>query len=217
MKRLIIIGAGGFGREVHQWATECDHHGNTWRIAGFVDDNPAALDDRPGLPPILGRVWHYAPQADDIFVCALGKPALRAQVWDHYTARGATFGSVIHWTAQVGPRVTLGRGVVLCPHVVLTCDCAIGDNTALNVATAVGHDARIGAHCQLSSMCDITGHVTVGDQVFMGSRASILPSKQVGDGAVVGAGAVVIRDVPAHTTVFGNPAKVLFRNDDASL
>ncbi|NBD36954.1 MAG: transferase, partial [Verrucomicrobia bacterium] len=189
MKRLLIIGAGGFGREVLQWARASIDRGRDWEPGGFLDDRACALEG-PGreFPPIVGTVREYEPREEDVFVCALGSPRLRAQVFEHFKKRGARFVRVVHPSCHLGEGVTLGEGVILCPGVVLTCDIAIGANTALNVNTAVGHDARIGAHCQISSFCDLTGYVRLGDRVFLGSRASVLPGIHVGDGATVGAG-----------------------------
>ncbi len=212
MKQLVIIGAGGFGREVLEWARACPAYRREWEIAGFLDDRPDALAPYRGIGlGILGNTRDYLPRKEDVFICALGKPSQRAALRQRFLERGAQFTRVIHESCVIGRGVELGEGVILCPRVVLTCDLAIGPNTALNVASAVGHDARIGADCQISSFCDITGFVTVGDGVFMGSRASIIPGKRVGDGAVIGAGAVVVSNVPASVTVFGNPARLLVR------
>ncbi|MCX6889709.1 MAG: transferase, partial [Verrucomicrobia bacterium] len=71
------------------------------------------------------------------------------------------------------------------------------------------HDASLGPWTSLSAQCDITGHVRVADRVFMGSRASIIPSKSVGSRSIVGAGAVVVTDVPPDVTVVGIPARIL--------
>ncbi|NBX34538.1 hypothetical protein EBR16_04160 [bacterium] len=79
----------------------------------------------------------------------------------------------------------------------------------VNLHATVGHDARIGAWSTLSAHCDVTGGVQVADRVFMGSRVSIIPGRKVGARAVLGAGAVVITDVPPGVTMVGNPAKVL--------
>jgi sugar O-acyltransferase (sialic acid O-acetyltransferase NeuD family) len=213
MRRLIIIGAGGFGREVLEWARECAAYGKEWEIGGFLDDRPDALQNTPAVDlPILGNTHDYEPRPEDCFLCAMGTPALRARMRKRFEAKGAVFTRLIHESCVVGRRVDLGPGVILCPRVVLTCDIVIGANTALNVASAVGHDAVIGEDCQISSFCDITGYVAIGNRVLLGSRASIIPSKRVGDEAIVGAGSVVVSDVPGAVTVFGNPARILTRH-----
>ncbi len=213
MKKLVIIGAGGFGREILGWAKESTAYRKEWEIAGFLDDRPEAISDAHGIDlPILGSTVDYQPTPEDVFICALGNPALRKEMRNRFTERGGVFTRIIHESCVIGRNVNLGMGVILCPRVVLTCDLSIGDNSALNVATAVGHDAWIGDDCQISSFCDLTGHVRVGDSVMMGSRVSILPGRSIGDHAVVGAGSVVVSDIPESVTVFGNPAKILTRH-----
>jgi sugar O-acyltransferase (sialic acid O-acetyltransferase NeuD family) len=213
MKQLIIIGAGGFGREVLEWALHCPAYRREWEIAGFLDDRADALAAHPEIKlPILGNTRDYEPRPEDTFLCAMGTPVLRARMRQRFEAQGGTFTRLIHESCIVGRRVDLGPGVILCPRVVLTCDISVGANSAFNIGSAVGHDAVIGEDCQISSFCDITGYVHIGDRVMLGSRASIIPGKRVGDGAVVGAGSVVVANVPEAVTVFGNPARVLMRH-----
>ncbi len=213
MKQLLIIGAGGFGREVAEWARQSTAFRREWEVAGFLDDRPEALAAYPdnGLP-IIGSTLDYRPGPNDVFLCALGDPRLRAEMRQRFQERGAVFTRLIHASVVMGRGVQLDPGVILCPGVVLTTDLHIGANTALNVSSAVGHDAEIGVDCQISSFCDITGWVRIGDRVLLGSGARLIPGRQVGSDAVVGAGAVVVRDVPPAVTVFGNPATVLTRH-----
>lgn len=213
MKQLVIIGAGGFGREVAEWARNCTAYRREWEVAGFLDDNPLALERFPEIGlSVLGGTADYQPRPNEVFLIALGKPSLRRAMRERFTGRGARFTRLIHESCVVGSRVQLEPGVILCPRVVLTCDLVVGANCALNVSTAMGHDARMGEDCQISSFCDITGYVQIGSGVLMGSRASVIPGRKVGDGAIVGAGSVVVADVPPGVTVFGNPARILTRH-----
>lgn len=204
--RLVLLGAGGFGREVHQWACDAWRLGRRggWRFGGFLDDGDVADPLLPG--PVVGRIATYVPRRGDVFLCAIGDPAARQRTTQRLVEVGARFATLVHPTAVVGRNVELGAGVILCPRVILTCDIRVGDHTALNCGTAVGHDARLGRWCQVSSFCDITGRCEVGDGVFLGSRVSLLPGARVGDGASVGAGSVVLRRVGPGERVFGVPA-----------
>jgi sugar O-acyltransferase (sialic acid O-acetyltransferase NeuD family) len=214
MKQLLIIGAGGFGREVAAWARQSPAYRREWEVAGFLDDDPSALEAFPeNRLPILGNTRDYMPRDNEVFLCAVGNAPMRAEIRSRFEARGAVFTRLIHESVVLGERVHLEPGVILCPRVVLTSDLSIGKNTALNVATAVGHDVQIGEDCQISSFCDITGFVEIGDRVLMGSGARIIPSRKVGSDAVLGAGSVVVRDVPEAVTVFGNPARLLTARD----
>jgi sugar O-acyltransferase (sialic acid O-acetyltransferase NeuD family) len=198
---------------VLEWAIQNTAYQKEWSIAGFLDDRPDALSLFPEIElPVLGSTKDYEPRKGQTFIIALGHPQLRAEMRTRFSERGAQFTRLIHESCVLGSRVHLEPGVILCPGVVLTCDIHIGANTALNVSSAVGHDAVIGEDCQISSFCDMTGYVQLGDRVLMGSRASIIPGKRVGNGATVGAGSVVVSNVPANVTVFGNPARILTRH-----
>lgn len=209
MKRLIIIGAGGFGREVLAWARQCPEFRRDWEIAGFLDDNLEATAAYVIDVPILGRVDAWQPASDDLFVCAIANPAAKRRCTTQIEQRGGIFTRLIHPSVIFGERVELADGVILCPRATLTCDIKVGRHSAINLFTAVGHDARIGNYCQMHSYTEACGHVVLENEVLMGTHATILPGKRVGQGAVVGAGSVVLSDVPAGVTVVGTPAKRL--------
>lgn len=207
MKKLIIVGAGGFGREVYGWALSDASCGDEWEVAGFIDDNPAALDGFEYTVSVLGSIDAHQPAGDELFVCAIGAPSVKRALCEKLLARGAQFTSVVHATSLVGANVQLGRGVVLCPYSVITCDSRVGDFAAINCHSSVGHDVTIGAWVTLSGHCDVTGQTEIGEMAFLGSGARILPLKRVGARATVGAGSVVISHVADDEKVFGNSAR----------
>ena len=178
-------------------------------MAGFLDDNIGALSGYDHRLPVVGTIRGYDPDPSDALVMAIGVPQVKLKVARSLIERGAAFLTVIHPTAMVGERVSLGDGCVVCPNVVITCDVHIGAFVTLNVKATVGHDARIGDGCTLSGHADVTGCARLGEGVFLGSHASVLPGVQVGDFATVGAGSVVVKRVKAEQTVIGVPAKAL--------
>lgn len=207
MKRLLIIGAGGFGREVMSWASHVNADQRDWEVGGFLDSNPKALDGYDRKIEIVGDPLTYTPSDGDLFVCAIGDPATKLRMCRDMKARGARFLTLIHPTAVIGLDCIIGEGCVLCPGAVITTSVTLGSFVCLNVYSTVGHDAVIGDGCTLSAHTDVTGYATLGEGVFLGTHASILPNATVGDYAVVGAGSVVLRKVRAHSTVVGVPAK----------
>ena len=207
MQKLVIIGAGGFGREVHAWATQTEDCGRKWTIKGFIDDNPDALRDRPSPGAILARVSDYAPQPEDVFVCAIGIPNLKRRCSEIISGRGGVFVNVVHRTVTFAHEVSLGAGIVLCPGVVISANTKLGDGVGVNLCATVDHDVTVGAWSQLNCHCDLTGGATLEEEVFVGSHATILPGVRVGRGATIGAGAVVNKDVERGTTVAGVPAR----------
>lgn len=178
-----------------------------WEVAGFLDQNPDALRGFKERSGVIADVDEYAPLPNDLFVCAVGAPAVKRRLVEALLSKGAEFISLIHPSVVVGDFVQMGRGVVVCPGAVLTSDSVVGDFVAINCLSSVGHDVRIGAYTTISGHCDLTGNTHYGEAVFLGSGARVIPGKSVGNGAYVGAGSVVIRSVAADDQVFGNPAR----------
>ncbi|MEM7790574.1 MAG: acetyltransferase [Verrucomicrobiota bacterium] len=207
MKKLIIVGAGGFGREIYAWAGSHPDANKEWKICGFLDDNRSALKNLQYQVPIIGTVEGHKPSPDEVYVCAIGDPLAKRRVCELLLTKSARFIRLVHPSAVIGNNVSLGIGVVICPLAVLTVDIEIGDFVLINCQTSAGHDSRIESWATISAHCDLTSGTRVGDSAFLGSGASIIPGKSVGKNAVVGAGSVVIRSVPDGVKVFGNPAR----------
>lgn len=206
MKRLLIIGAGGFGREVLQWASDIPEHKRDWAVEGFLDANPSALDSFDCGFSVSGDPFDYVPKEDDLFVCAIGNPAAKLRLCSSLKKRGAIFITLIHPTAIIGDRCSIGEGCIFCPGTIVTVDVVISDFVTVNVKSTIGHNAVIGTGCTLSGSVDITGYATLGEGVFLGSHAVVLPGAKIGDYAIIGAGSVVLKKVKPGATVMGVPA-----------
>lgn len=207
LPKLVIVGAGGFGREMLAWARQSVECGVKWEIGSFIDDNLSALDGKNTPARIAGRIADHQPKSDEVFICALGVPALKRKVMELLLSRGAVFTHLIHRTAVMGDNVDMAAGVVMCPYSIASANNRLGVGVALNLHATVDHDATVDDWSQINCHCDLTASVRVGKEVFLGSRVSVIPNVQVGDGAYVGAGSVVLRDVPAGAKVVGSPAR----------
>ena len=208
MKHLIIIGVGGFARELFWNAHDSVGYGTGWDIKGFLDgDVELAAEKYEKLPlPVLGDVDSYVIQTNDCFICAIGSPKVKEKLVQRVLVRGGEFINVIHNTAIVHPTVQMGRGNILCPLVHILDHAKVGDFVTFNGRSGMGHDAQIGDYSSVMSAVDITGYVRAGKRTFWGSGSRALPHSRIDDDATVGVASVVFKHVRAGAKVFGNPA-----------
>jgi len=207
MKNLIIIGAGGCGREVLQWAEDVNEVELTWNIKGFLDDDKQALDGKKCRYEVIGTVDDYEICQDDLFICAIGNPVVREKVVNKMLLKGAQFTSVIHPTSVIADNAEIGGGAILYPYSIISDNAALEPFCIVNMHSCVAHDARLGKYCTISAFCDITGNTKLGDYVFMGSGVKLVPSVKIGDNAFICAGSIVMTNVREGRKVMGNPAK----------
>lgn len=209
MKNLIIIGAGGCGREVLQWAKDVNEKENRWNIKGFIDDDLNALEGKKCGVAVISTIDGYPIEADDEFVCCIGNSRTRKMVVEKLKSKGAVFITLIHPNAVIADSCTLGEGVIVYPYALISDNAVIGDGCIINMHSSVAHDSVLGEYCTISAHCDITGMCTLGDRVFMGSTSHVVPGSKIGDDVYICAGSTVMTGVRAGKKVLGNPAKVI--------
>ena len=190
MKNLVIIGAGGCGREVLQWARQINAAERRWNIKGFLEYDGHALEGKKCGAEICGNDDTYEIRDDDEFICAIGNGALREKAVKQLKKRGARFTNVIHPTAIVADTARLGDGVILYPFTVVSDHAVIEDGVIVNSHTSIAHDSHLEEYCTLSAHCDVTGMCTLGKRVFMGTSSNVIP------GSVIGMMFLSAREVP---------------------
>jgi sugar O-acyltransferase (sialic acid O-acetyltransferase NeuD family) len=204
-RNLLIVGAGGFGREVLGYIEDDNP---LFRVKGFLDSRSHALDATPRDVPIVGDPLTYEPLPDEAFMAALGDPKLRFE----YTAalrdrHHVDFATVVHPRAHVSRHAHIPHGCIIGPGVGISVDAHIGEFSCIQEYTVVGHDAQIGSWCQVNSHCTIAGGARIGNFVTIHPNCVITSRAVIGDGVTVAPGSVVVGRIPAGITVIGNPAK----------
>ena len=208
MTPLVIVGAGGHGRELLDIVDALAAVGDTtYEFAGFVDDGEidAEIVGRRGAQ-MLGTTDVLA-DFDAHYALGVGKSAIRAELDTKLTSFGRRAATLVHPLASVASDNVLAPGVVLAAGSRVTTNVHLGRHTHLNVNAVVSHDCRVGDHVTLSPGVFLNGEVTVADGAFFGTSAVVTPGLTVGQGAIVGAGAVVTGNVAPSTTVVGVPAR----------
>ncbi len=201
--RIAVIGAGGHAKVV----ADAVLASGSDQIVGFFDDNSALWNGTVFGLPVSGPIASWQDHSVDSLVLGIGNNAVRKKIFDQFKSSGAKFATVVHPRATLAKGVVLGEGAVIFANVVVNSDTQIGSNCILNTACTVDHDCIVGAHTHLAPGVNVAGDVRVGEGVFAGIGAKIIPGISFGDWALIGAGAVVTRDVEVAAKVAGIPAK----------
>ena len=206
MKNLIIIGASGFGREVAWLVERINQVQNTWKLLGFLDDNPALKDSFVNGYPVLGSVDRASEYKDCCFVCAIGASKVRKKIIQSLP-ESTEYATLIDPSAEMSAFVSVGKGSIICAHNLLTVNISIGNHVIINLDCTVGHDAVLGDFTTLYPSVNVSGATTTGSCVELGTGVQIIQGKTIGENTILGAGAVVVKDIPPNCTAVGSPAK----------
>ena len=199
-RELVIFGAGGLAREIAWLAGECA--ADNWTIAGFVEkDRAAQIGKMLGGYPIMDLAAIKSHHPGALAVAAVGSPAIRENIVADAIAAGFGFATLIHPGIARSRSVVVGEGTLILPGSTLTVDIRLGRHVQINPGCTLAHDARVGDFSTLSPGVRVSGFVHIGNRVAIGTGAVIVNGTAerpltIGDGAVIGAGSVVLKDVP---------------------
>lgn len=199
MKDLIIVCAGGFGREVYYMAKSI----GKWNIKGFIDDNSHALDGVNIALPIIGTIKDWMPSENEVFALGVSNPKTKEAIIKIMKTKGAMFETLIAPHSRIIETTTIGEGCIISGSVG---DCVKIGNFVNVMGSMIGQDSTIDDFSTTTGFTNIAS-AYIGKRVFLGSHSVILNGKKVGDDAFVCAGSIVFSNVKAGTKVFGNPAK----------
>lgn len=208
-KKIVLIGAGGFGREVASIIEVLNKIKPTYELLGFLDDSERYHDgDMINGYPWLGKKEWILEHKDEVLCnCTIGNSKIKAKIQEDFTAKGVRFETIIAYGGYIGPFTEVGPGCVFYGRVTIAVNCKIGAGVVMNTDANIGHDVEIGDYTTIMPVAGISGACKIGREVSIGGHAFIVPGRKVGDGAVIAAGSIVFSNVKAGTTVLGNPAK----------
>lgn len=206
LKPLVIIGAGGFGREVAWLVADINKAHPEWDFLGFVDDK--AVGETVEGYPVLGTIaWLMERDEQPYVVCAIGDPRTRRKLARPFEEKGFRFATLVHPTVQMSDYVRIGAGSIVCAGTILTTNINVGRHAILNIGCRIGHDTSLGDYASLMPGVNIAGEVSIAEGCYFGLNACVINRTSVGEWSIIGAGAAVVRDIPARVVAVGVPAK----------
>jgi sugar O-acyltransferase (sialic acid O-acetyltransferase NeuD family) len=209
MKELIIVGAGGFGRELFYLCKECIGYGISFKVIGYLDDFISPMNNNFGYPPVLGDIESHQILENQVFICSVSNVKRKLEITKRLTSKGANFINLIHSTARVVETAKLGKGCIIGPFVSVGANANIGDFCLLQTGVIVGHDVEVGNNCRLDNYAILIAGVKIKQNTTIHSNSVVNANIVIEEGAIVGACSFVIRNVKSGSTVYGNPAKIL--------
>ncbi len=206
---LVIIGAGGHGREALDVVEAMNKEAHQFDFLGFLDDGLPDLDllARRGVK-LLGPSTALA-RLDASYVIGIGSSDTRRRLDEFATSIGRKPARLVHPSATIGADVSLGAGTVVCAHVSVTTNITVGRHVHVGLNSTIAHDAVLGDYVTIMPGATISGNVKVGAAATIGANATVIQGLEIGPEAFVGAGAAVVRPVLPGITVGGVPARPL--------
>jgi sugar O-acyltransferase (sialic acid O-acetyltransferase NeuD family) len=208
---MIIIGAKGFAKEVLEVAWQ----NNIRDDIAFFDNVSKDLD-----PMVFNRFrilvsyedvthWFLTSKSKD-FVLGIGNPSTRRTLTNKFEKLGGTLSSLISPFAHIGHFGNhIGVGCTIMTGVVITNSITLGKGSLINLNCTIGHDSIIGEFVEMSPGTHISGNCKIGDYCIFGTNSTLLPKVSIGNNVIIGAGAVITKDVPDNSLVVGTPGKII--------
>ena len=205
MKNLVIVGAGGFGKEVAWMAKRCGRE-----VLGFLDSTPGKQNTQIMGVNVLGPLDKANEYLDCEFVIAIGNPRLRKKIIEDFFSKDEyQFATLIDPLAVIGRDVFIEEGSIVCAGSILTVNIKVGKHAIININSTIGHDVELKNFVTIAPNASISGNVILENYVEIGTNATVREKIYIQEGAMIGMGAVVTKNVSANHVMVGNPAKLL--------
>ncbi len=206
MKKLIIIGCGGFGREIIQYINDINNIKYEYKILGFIDDDIKKIGTKVNGIKVLGDTNLLSKLKDVYIFCAIAKPSIKEIISQKIKKYNLKTINIIHPTAYLGAYITLGENILISPMCVLTTNINIGNYVHINPQCGIGHDTTIQDFSTLYWNVNTGGFVNIAKSSELGSKTFIKQGINIGEKVISGAGAVIVKNISPKMTVKGVPA-----------
>lgn len=205
MKDIIIVGGGGFAKEVIWLANDCNR-----KVRGVLDDSIETHHTQFQGATVLGDIASWVNYKDCQFIVAIGSPRTRLKVLKYMLTLGQPdFATLIHPSVRLSDTVFIGEGSIICAGSILTADIKLGKHNILNLNVTVGHECEFADYVTVAPMVAVSGNVKLEHLVEVGTGAVIRQGLELAEGSMLGMGGILTKNIPERTIYAGNPAKKL--------
>jgi sugar O-acyltransferase (sialic acid O-acetyltransferase NeuD family) len=208
MEDLIILGSGGLAQEYAWLVEEINDVRKSINLLGFLDDDEQRVGQEYIGYPVLGTLAAAADYPRAGFISGVGDPRARELTVEKVERYHPRWANLVSPTVRLHKSHKIGHGVMVGRYTDMTVGCEVGNHVMLNIHAVIGHAVRIGDFSVVSPNVTVNGEATIGRVCYIGANAFVR-NVTVGDGATIGAGSVVTKDVAENCVVAGVPAKVL--------
>ncbi|MBR1578194.1 MAG: serine acetyltransferase [Bacteroidales bacterium] len=216
MTNLAIYGAGGFGREIACYIKRINDESPTWNLIGFFDDGlPKGKQLQYG--PVLGGLEDLNAWPEKIaIVVSIATPKTVKYIVDRITNSLVEFPNIIDPSVTFLdlPSVRMGKGNVIGANSLLACNTFLGDFNLINWYVQMGHESCMGSFNVVMPNVNISGGVAIGDLNFFGVKSTVLQYTKIGDHVTLGAASVLLKNAENNATYYGNPARIIRKDDE---
>lgn len=207
MKDIVIIGAGGFGKEVAWLIEQINKKSPTWNLVGFVDDQIEVETIVNGYP-VLGDIDYLNDKAYNL-VCSISHPQTRYKIVSNLESTDNNFVTLIHPDINLSSTVSIGEGSIICEGTRFTVNISIGKHVIIYHNSVICHDSSVGDYTSILPSVNISGNVIIKGFNLVGTGSQIVQNLKIGQDSIIGAGAVVINNINPFEVHAGVPAKML--------
>lgn len=183
------------------------------KVVAVFDDDPGVSGTFADVPNYTGwdafKTWLTVDGGLDLgFYPSMGNPhgSIRISTHERLTAEGLRPVTCFHPSAIIEDSAEIGEGTQVLAGAYVGVDAVVGRYCVINTRSSIDHECSIGDGVDVSPGATVCGLVTVESEAWICAGSVILPHLKVGRKAIVGAGAVVTKDVASGTTVIGIPA-----------
>ena len=214
MKDVVIFGAGSVGRLSEQILSDINAVQEKFNLLGYLDDDESKFNNSVNKVSVLGGIDWLKSHPNVYVILGFSNPKQKCELIKRLKEIDfAQFVTLIHPTSWISNRVTIGTGSILYPGVLIDVDVTIGNFSLLNKVCTVGHDTHIDNYTTISPGVNIGGFNKIYEGAEFGINSCSVQKIIIGKWAVIGAGAVIIKDVPDNAVVVGNPGRIIKYNN----